>query len=87
MKEKSNESTPQRPEGERAIDAALVSLDLTHYMEEIKKESTWKDSDRNANAPPHGIWNNQSADSGRAYPFSNGPAICGFEKRPGHRTS
>jgi quercetin dioxygenase-like cupin family protein len=48
MKEKSNESTPQRPEGERAIDAALVSLDLTHYMEEIKKEPTWKDSDRNA---------------------------------------
>lgn len=48
MKEKSNESTPQRPDGDRAIDAAMVSLDLPFFIKEIKKESSWKESDRNA---------------------------------------
>lgn len=31
--------------------------------------------------PAHGTWDNQSSDYGRAYPFSNEPSICGFEKR------
>ncbi len=48
MDEKYNESTPQRPEGDRSIDAALVNIDLPLFIEQIKQESSWKDSDRNA---------------------------------------
>lgn len=48
MDEKYNESTPQRPEGDRSIDAALVTIDLPLFLEQIKQESSWKDSDRNA---------------------------------------
>ncbi len=48
MDEKYNESTPQRPEGDRSVDAALVSIDLPLFIEQIKQESAWKDSDRNA---------------------------------------
>ncbi len=48
MDEKYNEATPQRPEGDRSIDAMLVTIDLPLFMEHIKQESSWKDSDRNA---------------------------------------
>ena len=48
MEEIFNEGTPQRPTGERMIDAALVSIDLPFFMEQIKKETSWKDSKRNA---------------------------------------
>jgi quercetin dioxygenase-like cupin family protein len=48
MQEKYNESTPLRPEGERMLDAPMLSTQLPFYMEQIKKEPTWKDSDRNA---------------------------------------
>jgi quercetin dioxygenase-like cupin family protein len=48
MQQRSNDSTPQRPEGERAIDAPLVTIDLPFYIDLIKKEPSWKDSDRNA---------------------------------------
>jgi quercetin dioxygenase-like cupin family protein len=48
MEEKFNESTAQRPDGERMIDAALVSIDLPLYMAQIKDESSWKDGKRNA---------------------------------------
>jgi quercetin dioxygenase-like cupin family protein len=48
MDEKFNESTAQRPDGERMIDAALVSIDLPLYMAQIKDESSWKDGKRNA---------------------------------------
>ena len=48
MNEKYNESTPQRPTGDRSIDAALVTIDLPLFAEQIKQESSWKDSDRNA---------------------------------------
>ena len=48
MDEKYNESTPQRPAGDRSIDAALVTIDLPLFAEQIKQESSWKDSDRNA---------------------------------------
>ena len=48
MDEKYNESTPQRPQGDRSIDAALVTIDLPLFTEQIKQESSWKDSDRNA---------------------------------------
>ena len=48
MKEKYNEATTQRPEGERIVDAPLVDIDLPMFSKKIKQESTWKDSDRNA---------------------------------------
>ncbi|WP_018614490.1 cupin domain-containing protein [Segetibacter koreensis] len=48
MENKSNEATPQRPEGDRVLDAALVTMDLNHLMEQVRKESSWKDSDRNS---------------------------------------
>jgi quercetin dioxygenase-like cupin family protein len=48
MEEIFNESTSQRPDGGRMIDAALVSIDLPIFMEQIKKETPWKDSKRNA---------------------------------------
>lgn len=48
MEEKYNESTPQRPEGDRSMDAILVTIDLPLFTEQIKQEPSWKDSDRNA---------------------------------------
>ena len=48
MEEKFNEATQQRPEGDRALDAILVTIDLPLFIKRIKQESTWKDSDRNA---------------------------------------
>lgn len=48
MEEKFNESTAQRPGGNRMIDAALVSIDLHIYMSQIKGEISWKDGKRNA---------------------------------------
>ena len=48
MEEKFNEATSQRPEGDRPLDAALVTIDLPAFIKQIKEESTWKGSDRNA---------------------------------------
>ena len=48
MENKSNKSTPQRPEGERVLDAALVEMDLNQFILKIKQESTWAESDRNS---------------------------------------
>ncbi len=48
MEIKYNEATPQRPDGDRSLDAALVSIDLPAFVKQIKEESTWKESDRNA---------------------------------------
>jgi quercetin dioxygenase-like cupin family protein len=48
MKEKFNEATPQRPEGDRALDATLVHIDLPFYMRQIKDEAAWKDGKKNA---------------------------------------
>lgn len=48
MEEKSNESTSQRPDGDRLIDATLVSIDLASFIRQIKDESSWKDGKRNA---------------------------------------
>lgn len=43
-----NDSTDQRPEGERILNAPLVHIDVKEKVKAIKKESTWKDSDRNS---------------------------------------
>ena len=48
MEEKFNEATPQRPQGDRIVDASLVTIDLPFFIEQIKKEKSWEDSDRNA---------------------------------------
>ena len=48
MEIKYNEATPQRPEGDRSLDAALVAIDLPAFVKQIKEESTWKEGDRNA---------------------------------------
>lgn len=48
MENKSNEATPQRPEGDRILNAPLVEMDLNKFIEQIKGESTWAESDRNS---------------------------------------
>lgn len=48
MENKSNEATPQRPDGDRVLDAAVVQMDLNHFIKQIKSEPSWKDSDRNS---------------------------------------
>ncbi|MEP7236795.1 MAG: cupin domain-containing protein [Ferruginibacter sp.] len=48
MEEKFNEATELRPQGKRTLDAALVTLDMDHFIKQIRNEQTWLDSDRNA---------------------------------------
>ncbi|MEO8416938.1 MAG: AraC family ligand binding domain-containing protein [Ginsengibacter sp.] len=48
MEIKKNESTELRPEGGRLMDAPLVSMDIPQFIKQIKSESTWENSDRNA---------------------------------------
>ena len=48
MDEKFNEATKQRPQGERTMDAPLVTIDLSSFTKQIRGEKAWKDSDRNA---------------------------------------
>lgn len=48
MENKSNGATPQRVEGDCLLDAPLVTMDLNHLMEQVRNESSWKDSDRNS---------------------------------------
>src|SRR6476619_1690394 len=48
MEEKFNEATDKRPEGDRVIDAEMVTIDLPAFMEQIKQEAPWKERDRNA---------------------------------------
>lgn len=46
--EKSNEATPQRPEGDRPLDAPMVGMNLPLLIAQIKQEQAWQKSDRNA---------------------------------------
>lgn len=48
MEDKSNRATPQRPEGDRVLDASLVDMDLLHFIEQLRNEPTWQTSDRNS---------------------------------------
>ena len=48
MEVKFNAATKQRPEGVRVMDAPLVTFDLFSFIEQIKKEKKWKETDRNA---------------------------------------
>lgn len=47
MEEKFNEATPQRPE-DHMLDSSLLTIDIASFIEQIKNEPTWRDSDRNA---------------------------------------
>lgn len=48
MEVKYNESTRNRPWGERPLDAPLVPIDLMAYAQEIMQEEAWQKNDRNA---------------------------------------
>jgi len=48
MENKFNKETPQRPEGDRLLDASMITIDLPLFMKQIKQEASWKDSDRNS---------------------------------------
>lgn len=48
MDNKKNDATPQRPEGERVLNAQLVEMNLQNFIIQIKSEKTWETSDRNA---------------------------------------
>ncbi|HUH75391.1 MAG TPA: cupin domain-containing protein [Chitinophagales bacterium] len=48
MENKSNEATPLRPEGDRILNATLVEMDLNKFIDQIKSEVTWQESDRNS---------------------------------------
>ena len=48
MEEKFNESTINRPEGDRLLDAPFVIADLDAYIRQITEEDAWFKNDRNA---------------------------------------
>ena len=48
MENKANDATPQRPEGDRMLNAPLVHMDLNKFIAQVRAESTWADSDHNA---------------------------------------
>ena len=48
MEEKFNESTINRPEGDRLLDAPFVIADLNAYIKQITEEDAWFKNDRNA---------------------------------------
>lgn len=48
MEEKFNESTTNRPKGDRILDATLVAIDLPSYVKQLKEEEAWQKNDRNA---------------------------------------
>ncbi|MGN6619288.1 MAG: cupin domain-containing protein [Ilyomonas sp.] len=45
---RSNEATPQRPEGNRMLNAPLLEIDLNKFLTQLIEEPTWKESDRNS---------------------------------------
>ena len=48
MDDKSAEAITNRPQGERTLDAPLVTIDLSLFIAQIKEEEQWKKTDRNA---------------------------------------
>lgn len=48
MKDKFNEATLQRPEGDRILDAPMVTMDLSSLTTQIRQEPAWQNSDRNS---------------------------------------
>lgn len=48
MEIKRNKPTLNRPDVDRVLDAPFVFLDIPLFLKQLKKEKTWKQSDRNA---------------------------------------
>jgi len=48
MELKHNDATRNRPKGDRVIDAPYVLADLPAFIEQVKDEKAWEESDRNA---------------------------------------
>jgi quercetin dioxygenase-like cupin family protein len=48
MEVKFNESTHNRPWGERPVDAPVVPVDLHGYIQQLMQEEAWQKNDRNA---------------------------------------
>lgn len=48
MDVKYNESTYNRPWGERPVDAPVVPVDLHAYTQQLMEEKAWQENDRNA---------------------------------------
>ncbi len=48
METKIVEPTNKRPDGSHIIDASLVKIDIPALIKQIKKETPWTESDRNA---------------------------------------
>lgn len=48
MENKSNESTPQRPEGDRMLYASLIDADLNKLINQLRMEPAWEQSDRDS---------------------------------------
>lgn len=48
MENKSNDATPQRPDGERMLNAPLVEMNLNEFIRQLKTETTWAESHRNS---------------------------------------
>ena len=48
LTERHNSATPQRPEGDRLLDAPMVTMDLVALRQQLKREQAWHTSDRNA---------------------------------------
>src|SRR5215831_18800024 len=47
MERRYNESTINRPEGERLLDAPLVKMDIYEFIQQLRNESAWQRNDRN----------------------------------------
>ena len=48
LERKTNESTPLRPEGDRDLNAPMVTMDLISLQAQIKNEEAYRNGDRNA---------------------------------------
>ena len=48
MEERHNESTINRPEGDRPVDAPVVVVNIPEFIKKIKKEKAWDENERNA---------------------------------------
>ncbi len=48
MQTKYTDSTVNRPDGERIIDAPYVFVDMKKFKKQLKKEDAWKKNDRNS---------------------------------------
>src|SRR6478672_9313009 len=48
MSIKKNEATRQRPAGDRFLDSPALVVNLPSWLDQLIREESWKDSDRNA---------------------------------------